>query len=282
MSAWGGPRASRAVARTIAIAIGASIAASLAPSLAGAQSPSETALARQAFRDGVVASRQERWDEAVDSFQRSFELAPRPLTMMNLAGALAQTGRLVEAAEAYRSFLTMARTGRDARLRDEAERQLRELEGRIPRVRLRVLGRAEGDVLRLDEYELGSSALDLPVAVDPGEHTVTIVRDGQERSLPFGAAEGVAQEVVIDARPEAWGTGSLAAGPGVGIGEGGAPGGGGTGGGGGGSVLEEPWLWIVVGAVVVSGIAIGVGVGVASQSPGPPYQGNVGPGGLPL
>jgi hypothetical protein len=257
--------------RSLAIAITLSIAA--VAGSARAQSASEASLARSTFQEGVEAARAERWQEAVDLFQHSYELSPRPITMINLAGALSQVGRLVEAAEAYRSFLAVARSGSAARLRDEAQAQLTALEGRIPRVRIRVLGLAEDDVVRLDEYDTSPAALDLPLPVDPGAHTITVVRAGHERSIPFTATEGVPQEVVLDARPEAWpGSGTIGTvdpnaittpPPGR-------------------SIVEEPAFWIVIGAVVVVGAGVAIGVGVGTQGPGPIYQGNVSIMGVPL
>jgi hypothetical protein len=262
---------------SLAIALGAVMASLSAMStstvsLAEAQDESDGALAREAFQQGMAATRESRWEAAAEHFQRSFELSPRPMAMMNLAGALAQLGRLVEAAEAYRSFLSLARTGTALRLRQEAEQQLRALEQRIPRVRLRVLGLTEGDVVRLDEYEVSPSALELPLPVDPGRHSVLIARGGRERSMPFAVSEGVATEVVLDARPETFaGEGPL----GVEVAEGAleperpAEGR---------SIVEEPAFWIVIGAVVLTGVAVGVGVGVATQGGGAPFEGNLGPG----
>lgn len=261
----------------LAISIAIAIPALGAPQIARAQG-SESAAARQTFQDGVRAAREERWADAVDMFQQSYELAPRPVTMMNLAGALAQIGRLVEAAEAYRSFLSVARTGTAARLRPEAEAQLRSLEGRIPRVRMRVLGLEEGDVVRLDEYEVSPAALDLPLPIDPGHHAITIERRGQERSIPFVSAEGVASEIVLDARAEAWGTDPLlpTVDPDALRTDGRAGGGGST------SIVEEPAFWIVIGAVVLAGAAVGIGVGISSQQAGPLYVGNLAPAGIGL
>lgn len=254
------------------------IAVACLPTVAGAQSAADSAQARETFQGGVAAAREQRWADAVDLFQQSYELSARPVTMMNLAGALAQLGRLVEAAEAYRSFLAVARTGTAARLRGEADEQLRALEERIPRVRLRILGLEGDDVVRLDEWEVSQAALELPRPVDPGTHQVTIVRAGQERSIPFTAVEGIASEVVLDARAEAWGRDpsldqvpALALTADVAVTE--EPGR---------SVLEEPVFWIIVGAVVLGGAAIGIGLGVSSQQAGPPYSGNIAPAGVPL
>jgi hypothetical protein len=262
------------------ISSGASIALALlllAPATVAAQSASEQSLAREQFRAGVAAARGQEWDAAVDAFQRSYELSPRPMTMMNLAGALAQSGRLVEASEAYRQFLAEAQTGTAARVRDEAQEQLRALEARIPRVRLRVLNRRAGDVVTLDEYQISEAAIDQPLPVDPGEHSVTISREGLEsRTVPFTSEEGVLAEVVLEAWPDLGATdpavvvapeGDPLAPPPPVTGR---------------SVFEEPAFWIIVGVVVAGGVGVGVGVGVATQSPPPVYFGNLPPSQVPL
>ena len=250
----------------------------LEPSVSVAQSASEQSLARDQFRAGVAAARSEEWEAAVDAFQRSYELAPRPMTMMNLAGALAQSGRLVEAAEAYRQFLAEAQSGAAGRVRGEAEEQLRALETRIPRVRLRVLNRRAGDVVTLDEYQISEAALDQALPVDPGEHAVTITRAGLEpRTVPFTSEEGVLSDVVLEAwldlSPDGPGDtrdgvdGDPLGSPPPVTGR---------------SVFEEPAFWIVVGVVVLGGIGAGVGIGIATQSPPPVYFGNLPPSQVPL
>lgn len=247
----------------------------LPTSVAQAQSASEQALAREQFREGVRLSREQHWAEAVDAFQRSLELAPRPMTMMNLAGALAQNGQLVEAAEAYRMFIAEATSGPAARVRDEAQSQLATLEGRIPHVRLRVLGRQEGDVITLDEYQISSAALDTPLPVNPGDHVVTISRDGHEpRSVPFSAEESVQSEVVLEAWPDLSApppTGDeanpLAPTPPPAQGH---------------SITDEPLFWIIGGVLVAGAIGAGVAIGVVTQSTPSAYVGNLPPYQVPV
>jgi hypothetical protein len=261
--------------RTSLVLAALALAWMLSPAIGTAQSASEQSLAREQFRAGVAAARSQEWEAAVDAFQRSYELAPRPMTMMNLAGALAQNGRLVEAAEAYRQFLAEAQSGSAARVRGEAEAQLHALEARIPRVRLRVLNRAAGDVITLDEYQISEAALGQPLPVDPGEHSVTISREGFEpRTVPFTSEEGVLADVVLEAwpdlsadDPDVTPEGDPLGDPPPVVGR---------------SVFEEPAFWIVVGIVVAGGVAVGVGVGVATQSPPPVYFGNLPPSQVPL
>lgn len=242
------------------------------PALASAQTAAERAMARDQFQEGVTAARDGDWAHAADAFQRSYELSPRPLTLLNLAGAYMQVGRLVEAAEAYRMFLH--EEGVTARQRRDAEEQLAALEPRIPRVRLRVLGLAEGDRVMLDEYQLSAAALDEPYPVDPGSHTATIERE-RHAPLPvaFSVDEGAEQEVTIDATPESWPElpGDEGAGPdeggdeGVPIETGGGP-----------SIVEEPAFWIVIGSILVAG-GVAVGLGVGLSTPPEPFSGNTPP-----
>jgi tetratricopeptide (TPR) repeat protein len=250
-----------------------SLAAALGlPSQALAQTAAERSLAREQFQDGVAAARDGDWNRALEAFQRSYELLPRPLTLLNLAGAYTQMGRLVEAAEAYRMFLHEEDV--TPRQQRDAEEQLAALEPRIPHVRLRILGIETGDVVLLDEYQLSSAALDEAYPVDPGEHSATVERSGHSpRVVPFTASEGVQQDVLIDVRPESW--------PALAVGD---EGGGDEGGEDGGvpiapagpSIVEEPAFWIVLGSILVAG-GVAVGLGVGLSTPPEPFVGNTYP-----
>lgn len=260
------------IARSLVI-VGVAIFASLSLASRGdAQRASEAVLAREQFRAGVAAARESRWEDASEAFQRSYELLPRPLTLLNLAGAYAQTGHLVESVEAYRMFL-MERQGVTARMRSDAEAQLADLEPRIPRARIRVLGIAEGDVVRLDEYELSTASLEQPLPVNPGDHAVTVQRGEQEPVVvPFTLEEGATDDVLVDVRT--LDAAPVTGGPSTGATSvvGGqdpiAPGR---------SLVDDPIFWIVVvgAALVVGGVVTGVVVGT---QPAPTTIGNLTPG----
>jgi hypothetical protein len=209
-------------------------------------------------------------------------LVQRPITLLNLAGAMVQTGRLVEGAEAYRRFIRQARRGRPAAHRGAAQEALAELEARIPVVELRVLGFETGDVLSLDGWELSQAVLDEELPVDPGEHRVTVDREGHEQLVvTFEIAEGATREVVVDATPEHW------------LPTGGRPtpeddpilGGGGGGGGGGtiedddggGSIFASPWFWVITGLVVAGGVTAAIVIATSGGSERDPVMGNLPP-----
>lgn len=136
-------------------------------------------VARQLFQEGVEAARAHQWEQARDRFERSYEIAPRLLTLLNLAGAQRNTGHLVAAAESYRRFLRETSDGRYTRFRTAARRLLETLEERIPYARVKVSGMGPMDELELDGAPLASAALHEPIPVDPGGHTLNVKRGDQ-------------------------------------------------------------------------------------------------------
>lgn len=257
------------------------------PGRAAAQtgSASQTTLARQLFRQGIAATREHDWEAARDAFARSYELTPRAMTLLNLAGTQRQLGRLVEAAESYREFLTMARRPPEARHRPMARQAIEAIEASLPSIRvMRRDAEALGTVrVVIDDAELPEAAFGEPFPVDPGEHRLTAERDGYRLlELELSLAEGDSRDVVLD--DQAWA-------PAVPTPEEAARSAGGREAGSrtssGGSESEEslwasPILWVIVGVIVV-GAAVGIGVGVAVSGQGPSvYSGNTTPGAVML
>lgn len=256
------------LARSVLAAALAVAVALLGPSIASAQGAGDMRDARRLFEEGLAAARESRWEDARSAFERSLEIVERPSILLNLAGAQAQTGQLVDAAASYRRFLEIAR-GRDARHRTDAEAALRALEARIPRVTLQVDGLAPGDELRIDDQPIGADALAAPLPLDPGAHVATVTRDDAEAARTrFELREGEQRAVALvvrDATPE---PAAMVITPDA-------------------SVPDTPpgddgsvWIWVGVGIGVAVAAAVGIGVGVAASSSGEPtyYMGNLGDG----
>jgi len=267
-----------------------SIAASAAPALAQrAPTASETALARQEFDAGLRAARATQWEEARQHFARSYELAPRPVTLLNLAGAQAQTGQVVAATESYRRFLATANERDKARYREEVERALAAADARIGRAELRITGLAESDAVQLDGTEISRASLALALPLDPGEHVVAVMRTGTEigRSS-FTIAEGGSIPVALEVPPAPVASvpspedaargvaldsprdGNAATQPDDRRSTPADEGGG---------LLSSPWFWIVTG-VVVAGAATATVLLVTQDDPADPFQGTLMPGSI--
>ncbi|MCC7540652.1 MAG: hypothetical protein IT379_30835 [Deltaproteobacteria bacterium] len=156
------------------------------------------------FRQGVQAARDGRWPDALEAFSRSYALSPRPLTLMNLAGAQARTGRLLEATDGYRRFLVEATDERTRGYREAVARALREVEQRTPRVRLEIAGVLPTDRIAIDEREHLGNQTGAEIAVNPGEHRV-VVRRGEPAMIvgraQFSVSEGQRTRVAVPLGP---------------------------------------------------------------------------------
>ena len=172
-------------------------ACSLASPQERAPTAHEVAAARQSFREGLAHAQADRWPEARAAFERSYALAPRPVTLLNLAGAQAETGSLVLAAESYRAFL---RGEGAARHRAEVQAALARLDARIAHVQIRIEGLGDEDAIELDGAPLSRAALDGDLPLDPGAHEVRVLRDGYLPLVrPLELAEAERSELRIDA-----------------------------------------------------------------------------------
>lgn len=212
-------------------------------------SASEVAAARDLFRSGVAAIGEERWEDAANDFERSYALAPRPNTLLNLAAAQSELGRVVAAIESYRTFLSLS--GGGGQHRGDVEAALEELEPRVAHVTLEIVGIQEGDELQLDGSTLPEAGLGLPLPMDAGEHVFVVQRRGESVGrVRLTLVEGEERGVTIPLR-------ATAPPPDEPVGPGGGD-----------DLLTSPWLWLGVGGgVLVLALAIGLGVGLSEQSP---------------
>lgn len=244
-------------------------------------SAGETALARQEFDAGMRAARETQWEEARQHFARSYELAPRPVTLLNLAGAQAQTGQLVAASESYRRFLATA-SERDAeRFRAQAEQALAATDARIGHAQLRFDGLSAGDEVRLDDAPLSRASLSMQMPVDPGDHLITVRRqDTEVGRTAFRVTEGGASTVRVivprgvpspadAARADADNDDATLRLDGErtdDVDEGG-------------SIFASPWFWVITGAVVIAAATVAIVV-ATSGSAEDPFQGTLMPGSI--
>jgi tetratricopeptide (TPR) repeat protein len=150
-------------------------------------SASAAAAARDLYEAGIEAAEAERFEEALEAFERSYELAPRAATLMNLGAVAEPAGRLVTALNAYRRFLASADERLLAAHGAAARAAIARLTPALAHLSVVVVGLERQDELRLDGAPLERASLGLDLPVDPGPHAVTV-----ERTV--GAADGARSE----------------------------------------------------------------------------------------
>lgn len=159
-------------------------------------------LARRLYEEGIDAVNKGQWSLAYDRFKTSYELAPRILTLFNLAGAQGQTGRLVEATENYRKFLRDTADGRFPEYRTEATNQVELLGKQISQLTVEIANLEPADVIAIDDIEFPQAALHEAIPVNPGAHTARIQRGTtmlatRTIALSSGATETVRIELPV-------------------------------------------------------------------------------------
>ncbi len=166
-----GPRGGQACLGALAVCSMLSI-----PTLHAA--PAATALTR--FEQGSSAFLGRRWEAALQAFQASLELEGSPNTRFMIGRCLHELGRVGSAYVAYRRASLEAedriRATGDARYtatRDAARAKMAELDARVPRLTIQVVGEIPtGFYVSVDGIPLAAAGLGVPLELDVGDHQV--------------------------------------------------------------------------------------------------------------
>ncbi len=235
------------------------------PRIAAAQTDEETERARALFAEGVELSSDAEYEAAAAKFHEAYAIVQAPNIAYNLAVALVELGRMVEASGYVDTVLEDEETPRDVQRLATGLRET--IETRVGRLTITILQSRGNAEIKIDGNLVDAAELGSPIVVDPGDHVVTAERRGsvlerQETSVDAGQTA----DVILD--PNTWGSGASLD-PEL-YDEAQSDEGDGSGG----SILGEWWLWTIVGVVVVGGV---VAIGVAASSGEGPLEGNTSP-----
>lgn len=154
--------------------------------------PARTASARALFEEGVAHVDRDAWGPAAESFRRALSLRDSQVIRYNLASALVELGKLVEASELL--HMVQADGQADAGLKQQAADKLAEIKPRIARIEVQCALSLPGLIVELDDATLSAAQLDVPLTVDPGEHVARARLDGavvDEQRAQLGPGENL-------------------------------------------------------------------------------------------
>ncbi len=169
-------------------------ALSVAPAWAQSTDAARSASARSLFEEGVKNADAGAWPEAADRFQRALEMRDSQVIRYNLAAALSELGRLVEASELLRQVDRDQNI--DPALRADVQSKLEVVSARIAKLTV-ALDPPDSEVtVVLDGHPLASALLGVAMPTDPGEHSLRAMRgqeemDTQQVTLTDGAEQSV-------------------------------------------------------------------------------------------
>jgi hypothetical protein len=232
--------------------------------------------ARALFQRGVALGDEGRWADALESFERSYELAPRASTQFNIASTLMRLGRAVRAREVIRTYLQRPDVRRDDG-RSRPARELAELaQGQITELTIHVS--PDSTSLEIDGRVSPERGTVRQLSIDAGEHVFRFEAEGFEslrrearlspgeqtvRVALTAAAPPTQAALVVDgpdADPERDPTSEAHD-------EAHDEGGG---------VLSSPWFWIVTAVLVIGGGVAAAILLTQTGGGGAPNGGNTG------
>lgn len=179
-----------------------------APTIAKAQSPADTALARELFVQGADFAQKGQWNEARQRYEKALALKRAPRILYSLGIAYRNLRRFVESLESYRAFLVEMDKADDKPYEQPARDAIAELEKLVAKVDIKVTI-PEEDVklfLTIDGIIVPEAAHGYPRLVDPGRHTIVARSNGyREASEVVILEEGEQRPVQLRLEPIAKG-----------------------------------------------------------------------------
>lgn len=136
----------------------------------------DTAIARRLFEQGLACADQNDWACAANRFGQAHTLRASPVIALNWGQALAQLGRLVEAAELIGRVARNDETS--GALRTRARTMLAEIEPQLGSIRVVLDGASREVALELDGRSFATALAATDVPVDPGEHVIRALSEG--------------------------------------------------------------------------------------------------------
>jgi hypothetical protein len=144
---------------------------------AQASDPSRDASARALFEEGLTLAEQGSWELAEDRFRRAYSLRASPVIAYNLASALVERGKLIEASEL---LLKVEHDDKvDATLKASAQTLQADLSTRFGHITVEVRDKQASDQVAMDDGVLVDAQLGVEIPIDPGTHRIALLRAGE-------------------------------------------------------------------------------------------------------
>jgi len=142
------------------------------------QESQQEALATELFNRGKELMGDGKHAAACPKFAESAKLDPRVGTLGQLAACEEHLLHLVSARAHWQQAANLARATGDQRLR-LAEKELTRIDALVPKVRITVPRDSPSDMtIRLDKLQVGLSSIGVPIPLDPGAHSISVLVAG--------------------------------------------------------------------------------------------------------
>ncbi len=155
--------------------------------------------AKAKFNEGMVKIRDKDFAGALESFEASYKLKPKPVVMFNIAMCEKALFQYAEALRAFEEYLATAGEAPSPDLRDEAFKAIAEIEQLVGKVILK--GAPDGAEVYFDGVLLGKTPFAKPLAMNPGRYKVRIAHEGSEMETVAAVMAGAVTTVNVNMDP---------------------------------------------------------------------------------
>jgi tetratricopeptide (TPR) repeat protein len=139
--------------------------------LCGAQ---EEDRAKQRFMDGISLIESERYKEALEAFEESYRINPKLSVLFNIGMCQKAMSRYVDAIATFNKYLQGDREGGNAERRLDIRDAMLEMERMVGTLKLE--DAPPDATVIIDEKKVALTPLEKSIIVDPGKHTLKIVK----------------------------------------------------------------------------------------------------------
>jgi len=165
------------------------------------------ATARALADEGMSFFEKKQYADALDRFDRAAAIIQAPTITLHAARALDKLGRLVEAAERYRTCINTPledKAPEAFRAAQEAARsELQALTPRIPSIEIAIKGPgADEAVITLDGKPVPKALIGVKTLVNPGEHKIGAMTDTHADVEEVSITEKQSSRVVLELEPK--------------------------------------------------------------------------------
>ncbi len=170
----------------------------------GALAQTASSDAAELFRQGRAALESKDYTTACSKLAQSLRLERAVGTLISLAECEQASGKLAAARQHWQEAADFADAVGDPLHRGPyARQQLAGIDLRVPRLTVHLApGAPPNASLRRDEVDLGTSAFDAPLPVDPGRHALTLSAPGHApRTVTVDVQEGELRELMVEPGP---------------------------------------------------------------------------------
>jgi hypothetical protein len=159
----------------------------------------DAAAADQLYKEARALAKKGDYASACPKFEASYKLDRALGTLLNLADCHEHVGKVASAWAEWNEAIDMARQAKDGKREKFASERRDKIEPKLPKLTVTVKNKVAGLAVYRDESLLEEAAYDIALAIDPGEHTISVRRrDKVLKSEQVTTKEGETSNVSFD------------------------------------------------------------------------------------